>query len=502
MMELRRLWCALVLAALALLAAPAPARADDVSAASRSVVRVVVVQFEDGEIVDFGHGSGFAVGPNRIVTNAHVVALGVTDPANVAIGIVPSEGSESFGARLVAVDPGRDLALLEMEEGSVTPVTLFTGALDAGAAVAALGYPGNVDLATARSMQDYVRPLPPTRSMGNYSDMRRGDAGATLVHTADIARGHSGGPLVDGCGRVIGVNRMITRNDMGDSTFGFAIPVSALADFLRQARQPFRAIAAECVSPEALDRAEAQRAEQERRARDADEATRLRTADARRARSLAALEESRENRLGVALLLLVLSLAAMGATFVLILKDRHRAALAAGTAAMLLLLGAAIIFFTRPSLADFADEAPRTQAPPAASFAGANRCRLDRARSRVTVSGEEEVALRWQEGGCVNGSTQYARDGSSWRRVLVPNGEQTVTVSEFDPGSGDYVVSRYLLGADAMAQARRLRQRIGQKSCTSDGEALALLADRQRDLAAALPRTPNERLVYRCAASG
>ena len=57
-----------------LLAIAAPARADDISAAGRSVVRVVVVAFEDGEVVGFGHGSGFAVAPNRIVTNAHVVA--------------------------------------------------------------------------------------------------------------------------------------------------------------------------------------------------------------------------------------------------------------------------------------------------------------------------------------------------------------------------------------------------------------------------------------------
>lgn len=485
-----------------LLALPGAARADDVSAASRSVVRVVLVQFEDGEIVDFGHGSGFAVGPNRIVTNAHVVALAASNPDSVAIGVVPSEGTESFGARIIAIDEARDLALLEMQQGSVTPVTLFTGALDAGAAVAALGYPGNVDLATARSMQDYVRPLPPIRSTGNFSDMRQGDAGATLVHTADIARGHSGGPLVDACGRVIGVNRMITRNDMGDSTFGFAIPVDALIDFLRQARQPFRSVASECVSQEARDRSAAARAEQERRAREADEATRLRSADQERARAMAAVEESRENRLGIAVLLLVLSLAAMGAAFVLALRNKSRPALAAGVAAALLLLSSALAFFTRPSRAALADEAGRTQAAAAASHVGANRCRLDAGRSRVTVSGEDEVALRWRADGCVNGNTQYVRDGQRWRRILVPNAEQTVTVSEFDPGSGEYVVSRYLLSAPAMTEARRLRQRIEQKSCTADPEALAILADRQRDLAAALPRSPNEQLVYACEAAG
>lgn len=491
----------LVLLLVALLAFAPPARADDVSAASRSVVRVVVVQTEDGEVVDFGHGSGFAVAPNRIVTNAHVVALAMADPGNVAVGVVPSEGSEAVDARVIAFDPRRDLALLETGGGSVPPVTLFTGSLDAGQAVAALGYPGNVDLATARSFMDFVRPLPPTRSMGNYSDMRQGDAGPALVHTADIARGHSGGPLVDGCGRVIGVNRLITRNEEGDASFGFAIPVAALVDFLRQARQPFRGIGAECVSAEARDRAAAELAEQERRAREADEAARLRGADAQRARSLAALEESRENRIGIAVLLLVLSLAAMGATSVLAIKDRHRPAMATGAAAVLLLVGAVFVFFTRPGLDDL-ETGESEAAAPAMRLAGTLSCRLDRERSRVTVSGEETVELAWQDGGCVNGATQYVQDGETWRRALVPNGEQTVTVAEFNPTDGRYVVSRYLLGAGAMAEARRLRQRIEQRSCTRDPEALAILGDRQRDLVQALPSAPNERLVYRCTPAG
>ena len=54
------------------------------------------------------------------------------------------------------MDPARDLALLEIEQGSLTPIPLYAGPLDDGAPVAALGYPGNVDLATARSAEDYI----------------------------------------------------------------------------------------------------------------------------------------------------------------------------------------------------------------------------------------------------------------------------------------------------------------------------------------------------------
>ncbi|HEY0115621.1 MAG TPA: serine protease, partial [Allosphingosinicella sp.] len=463
-------------------AGPALAQADDVAAASRSVVRVVVAKVEGDQIADFGHGSGFAVAPNRIVTNAHVVALAVSDPDNVRIGVVPSEGSEATAARIIAVDPARDLALLEIQQGSIPVVPLFIARLQPGMAVAALGYPGNVDMATAQSIQDYIRPLPPTRSMGNYSDLRQGDSGPTLVHTADIARGHSGGPLVDACGRVIGVNRMITRNDMGDSTFGFAIPVGLLVDFLREARQPFRSIAAECVSAEARQREEAERAERERRERESDEASRTREADERRARTLAAIEESRETRLYVAVLLLVLSLAAMGAAGILVVRNQPRPAMIAGGAAALLLIASAAVFLTRPSRTGAVEEKQSGDAGDADRFVGENSCRLDRERSRVTVSNDERVELVWDAEGCVNENTQYAQDGAVWRRVLVPNGEQTVTVSEFNPGSGDYVVNRYLLSASDMEAARRLRRRVEQKACTSDQEARLRMADQQRDL--------------------
>ena len=133
--------------------------------------------------------------------------------ATVGVGVVPPEGSQAFRARVVAVDAARDLALVEVEGGRFTPIPLFTGALEDGQAVAALGYPGNVDLATARSADDYITPLPPTRSVGIFSNARPINGIATLLHTANIARGHSGGPLLDQCGRVLGVNTLITHNE-------------------------------------------------------------------------------------------------------------------------------------------------------------------------------------------------------------------------------------------------------------------------------------------------
>jgi hypothetical protein len=119
---------------------------------------------------------------------------------------------------------------------------------------------------------------------------------------------------------------------------------------------------------------------------------------------------------------------------------------------------------TRPSLAEAtARQEAEADAGGGDRFVGRNSCRLDPQRSRVTVSNEQNLELSWDAQGCVNQATQYAQDGPVWRRVLVPNQEQTVTVSQFEPASGEYVVSRYLLNARAMDEARRLRRLSSRK---------------------------------------
>jgi S1-C subfamily serine protease len=491
----------LILMLLALFALAAPARADDISAAGRAVVRVVVVAFDEGEVTGFGHGSGFAIAPNRVVTNAHVVAQ-AAEGANVAIGVVPSEGAKAARARIVAVDPARDLALLEVEEGALPIVPLYTGPLEDGAPVAALGYPGNVDLATARSADDYIQPLPPTRSVGIFSNVRPINGITTLLHTANIARGHSGGPLLDQCGRVLGVNTLITRNESGDAPFAFAVSNRELTAFLREARQPFQAVTTECVSMADRLRQDAARGDAEARAREAAAAAAALAARETREQSLARVQESRENRLAIAILCLALSLVAFGAAGIMLMKERMKPARILGGAGAALLLAAIVAFLARPSLAaaEAAPEAPGKSASAGAPdrFAGANNCRLVAERSRVTVSPPGDVPLEWSASGCMNARTQYARNGDTWTRILVPASEQAVSVLQFTPATGEYVVTRYLLDAQTMGRVRALRQGVEVKACTADPEARTILADQQRDIGAVLPHLPNERLVYAC----
>src|SRR3546814_18592301 len=97
-----------------------------------------------------------------------------------------------------------------MDEGRVPSAAVYTGPLDSGADVVALGYPGNVDLATARSAADYITPRIPVRSEGNVSKRRAVDRVAMQVHTAKLSRGNSGGPLVAQCARTDGITPALT----------------------------------------------------------------------------------------------------------------------------------------------------------------------------------------------------------------------------------------------------------------------------------------------------
>ena len=207
--------------------------------------------------------------------------------------------------------------------------------------------------------------------------------------------------------------------------------------------------------------------------------------------------------MALAILLFALALIAAGGGGIMYLKDRPRPAMILGGAGAFLLLLAIVFFISRPSYADAEAAEPKAAAPanaPAAPtrFAGHNVCRLLPDRSRVTITTANEVTLEWTETGCVNQRTQYAQNGDVWTRILVPTDEPNVAVLEFRPATGEYVVTRYALDAQAMTRVRGLRRGVDIKACTADNEARTVLADQQREISAVLPRLPNERLVYAC----
>lgn len=494
------------LALLLLFGIATPARADDISVAGRGVVRVVTIASAEGQIVGFGHGSGFAVAPNRIVTNAHVVELAARYPANVVIGVVPSEGAKSYRGRLIAYDARRDLALIEFSGVRLPPLTLFPGPVNDGEPVIALGYPGNVDLATAQSAEDYIKPLSPVRSQGGFAGRRALSGVDVLLHTASIARGNSGGPLLDQCGRVIGVNSAITRAEEGDSTFGFAVANTDFTAFLRESGQAVNTTGVTCISAE--DRLKQDEEEAARRERDQAQASQSETrraAEAREAAMDAARERQywlRENFIGGATLLLVLGALAAGAGGLAASqgqRGRARDAMIAGGA---LTLAALLTFFLRPTGPVKLPAAAAASAPAATGDAiayGKLSCRIVPGRSRINLSRAEDVALDWGKDGCMNGSTQYAENGRKWERILVPKADQTVSVLEYRPEARIYTDNRYYLTASQMERVRALRGSMTLKACTASGADRMLLQQQQQAVRATLPGRPDEWLSYDCA---
>ncbi|WP_380788009.1 S1C family serine protease [Sphingomonas sp. R86521] len=488
-----------------LLGLAAPASADDISAAGRGVVRIVTIAVVDGQVVGFGHGSGFAITPNRIVTNAHVVDLAERYPDNVVIGVVPSEGDKSYTGRVIAYDSQADLALIEFTGARLPPAALYTGPVTEGDPVVSLGFPGNVDLATARSAADYIKPMSPVRSEGVFSGRRTLTNVEVLLHTASIARGNSGGPLLDRCGRVIGVNSAITRGEEGDATFGFAIADTELSSFLREAKQPYASVGTPCTSIE--DRLRQDSDADARAVTDAASARRdaatqaglLREAALEKARATA--QHSRENVMAVAVLLLVAGALAIGGAGLFETRNERRRGVWALGGGLFGVVAGITVFVLRPSGEIDLPAAPAAQAAIVANAAlGKLVCRLVPERSRLTVSSSEDVPLTWGKGGCMNGKTQYVPTAGRWERVLVPDGEQAVSVLAFDPATRTYANTRYLMSAAGMAAARTARGEV-TKTCTGDEAALARLGAAQAAVRATLPPLPNEKLVYSCSSA-
>jgi len=140
----------------------------------------------------WGVGSGVVIAPGRVLTNAHNLRH---DEVAVTFG----DGRREDG-RVAASDADLDLAVIDVDTGDLEPVQWGPDGADVpvGRAVLALANPGGRGL---RVTPGFVSSA--ARSF-------RGPRGRRIVgaieHTAPLPRGSSGGPLVDGDGRLLGIN--------------------------------------------------------------------------------------------------------------------------------------------------------------------------------------------------------------------------------------------------------------------------------------------------------
>jgi S1-C subfamily serine protease len=187
--------------------------------ANPAVVSInVATDHYDGEMVEFGSGSGFIIDQEgHIVTNNHVVVDAQEMRVTFADGRVTT-------AILIARDEDSDLAVLKVD---VDPERLFplefgdSSSLRVGQRVIAIGNPWELGgTMTVGIVSALGRSLQGRITRGGYYSI------PDIIQTdAAINPGNSGGPLLDSHGRVVGVNSAIRSEDSANSGVGFAIPV-------------------------------------------------------------------------------------------------------------------------------------------------------------------------------------------------------------------------------------------------------------------------------------
>jgi serine protease Do len=158
-----------------------------------------------------GGGSAFVLSPDGLlVTSAHVVERDRRGQASFVDG---REASFS----VVGADPLSDLAVLRTDARDLAPAELGDAdSLQVGQLVVAIGNPhGFAGSVTAGVVSALGRSLP-TRAR------RRAGVVENVIQTdAALNPGNSGGALVDGTGRVVGVNTAVAGVGLG-----LAVPVN------------------------------------------------------------------------------------------------------------------------------------------------------------------------------------------------------------------------------------------------------------------------------------
>jgi hypothetical protein len=499
---------ALVLATSAVAQPNSGSAQTSIDSAEHGIVRVVVIlDSPDGRML-YGSGSGFVVAPNLVVTAAHVVSAARERP-DYGVAIVPPHGSGLLPAHIISYSPISELALLEFNGGGgdLAALTLSTVEPRTGDTVIALGYP-DVDYQGATGA-DLLRPQPPSRTSGEVASLRdrapTGDAIPTVNHTAVISSGSSGGPLLDECGRVIGVNSWHVSGADTRETRGVATRVQQLLQFLDGAGVSPSLAEDRCLSFEERASADRTATISALQTQNRELAGKLETAD-------------RLTRIAVVILIggtlaLFVAVCVLGA--VLLSRRRARTAdvsgkeptisepepfepnkrrtgvlvvVAGATVAAVLIVAAGITLLrTRPMPAH----------DPAGPFSGSVSCTLDRNASQGAV-GAADVSFSVTGQMCVNGRTLYApAQNGRYQRAILSAETHGLDVLTIDPSNGEFRRERFPLGDSAFTAARNATSNSADYSC-DDPQARAAVAQRNQTLTHFAQGAPAQRFVWRC----
>jgi serine protease Do len=505
--------------------------AEPLQAAERSVVRVIVVSFDaNDEIMDVGFGSGFVVASGRVVTNHHVVE-GSKDAWRVGMFVIPERdaGGRSAPAEVVRDWAAADLALLSAPSLVAAPMPIALNLPDKNATVRAIGYPAITDSMRHLPVDEILSPAEPYVTPGSVALLSATAPGGgrfdTIFHTAPINPGNSGGPLVDACGRAIGVNSAVGASYVNsDGSFAAAqgqsaaISSSVLARFLATENIVFTtttclppldaATEARLAAAEAAIHSEA-KARAQAEAKLADQSQRART----------------EALLGLAFFAVaVLSVGYLGyrgvrgrrpaepvfphaatpleaspaPAEVAVAQPAHRGIgantlVASLTAAVVLTAGLTYIA-SRPL--PWASAATNSAQP--ASPAVRLMCKLtqDDGSNGSAASGDTSFTVD-PTTGCVNGRTPYERTAIGYSRVMMNDATQTVSVMELTADLSSLRRRDFVLGPYDYQLFRHHARPSKTPRC--DAAAATVIARYHSAAAAFTGSRPARQMTWRCA---
>lgn len=173
--------------------------------------------------VQRGTGTGFIWdSQGHIVTNYHVIEDGDAF-------MVTCPNRKNFKAKLIGREPGKDIAVLKVEQGQgdFTPVdTGSSGSLRVGQKVIAIGNPFGFDHTVTTGIVSALG-----RNIQGYG----GITIRNMIQTdASINPGNSGGPLLNSDGELIGMNTMIYSSTGTNAGIGFAVPADTIKKIVPQ----------------------------------------------------------------------------------------------------------------------------------------------------------------------------------------------------------------------------------------------------------------------------
>jgi S1-C subfamily serine protease len=198
---------------------------------ARATVLVVVLDDKDEPC---GFGSGFLVRDNTtIATNHHVIESVVKNVSGeeacktVTVGISDGTGlrvGDFTPARVIASDARADVAILEIDPVSdwdVQPLKIEGSDPKLGDAIRILGYPG-------------VGGISLTVTTGSLGGLDESESRPLYKTTAQIARGNSGGPVVNEKGNVVGLATFAVIDSEEVEAIGLIVPTRYLSQLLQE----------------------------------------------------------------------------------------------------------------------------------------------------------------------------------------------------------------------------------------------------------------------------